>query len=76
MELFPLEVNVGGVSVSEDVNLRLSQLKGQDEKKVQEEKKVWPARVCAPYSGLLDGRCPRSRSTRKHTGHTAHHLPS
>ena len=38
---------MGGVSVSEDVNLRLSQLKGQDEKKVQEEKKVWPARVCA-----------------------------
>ena len=31
----------------EDVNLQLSQLNGEDEKKVQEEKKVQPARVSA-----------------------------
>ena len=45
--LFPLEVNVDNVSVAEDVKLRLSQQKGQDEKEVQEEKKVRPARASA-----------------------------
>ena len=45
--LFPLEVNVDDVSVAEDVKLRLSQQKGQDEKEVQEEKKVRPARASA-----------------------------
>ena len=45
--LFPLEVNVDDVSVAEDVKLRLSHQKGQDEKEVQEEKKVRPARASA-----------------------------
>ena len=44
--LFPLEVNGGDASVS-DVKLRLSPLKGQDEKKVPDEKKVRPERACA-----------------------------
>ena len=45
--LFPLEVNIDHVSVAEDVRLRLSQQKGQDEKEVQEERKVRPARASA-----------------------------
>ena len=45
--LFPHEVNADHVSVAEDVKLRLSLQKGQDEKEVQEEKKVRPARASA-----------------------------
>ena len=40
-------MNVDDVSVAEDIKLRLSQQKGQDEKEVQEEKKVQPARASA-----------------------------
>ena len=44
--LFPLEVNGGDASVS-DVKLRLSPLKGQDENKVPDERKMRPERACA-----------------------------
>ncbi|KAL5497136.1 hypothetical protein EMCRGX_G013555 [Ephydatia muelleri] len=43
--LFPLEVNGGDASVS-DVKLRLSPLKGQDEKKVPDKRKMRPERAC------------------------------
>ena len=38
---------MGDAIFPEDVHLKLSLLKGQDEQKVQEEEKVQPARVSA-----------------------------